>query len=178
MPFTFDGNTPANIVYNGNDLLKLVYNGDTVWEKVTNSKVTLYASDSYYVQNSNVRNRKSVLYSVSTNGYGCMVFDPNEKFASFEKATLYVYLLSTASFRVSPFIATYEPASYSTGIGNYYSITPKGSGWCEIDITDKVKAILNANPNFPEVGLDLYFRKGGTTISSHTGDYPPYIVLE
>lgn len=180
MPFTFNGNTPANIVYNGNDLMRLVYNGVTVWEKTADTKVTLYPTDSYYCSGSNTKKRGETIYSPS-NGYGRIEFPPHGLFASFTKVTLHIYFTTTASqtaCRISSNIGSWTPGSYETSIGNYVALIPKVAGWYEVDITEKVQTVLESNADLPTVGLNIHLRKSGTQVSSHTGEFPPYIVLE
>lgn len=182
MPFTFNGNTPETIVFNGNDVMKVVHNGTTVWEKAVASVVTLYATDSFYCMNNTVPVRGETVRSPSGDtgyvGYACVDFPPHSRFASFTKATLHMYFTRTGSTRVSPMVGTYSPSSYTTNIGSYTVVSPSAVGWFEMDITARLQTILAGNANFPDVGLKVYLRRGNSWISSHTGEYPPYIVLE
>ena len=183
MPFSFNGNTPKAITYNGNDVAKLVYNGVTVWEKVVESTATLYAVSSNW-KNSSANNANATEIRLpADDGYGRLSFDGHSKLGNFTKAVFHFYITANPS-RVYCHVraGSMDDPSYTTGFGGssdgvtaYFS----AKGWYEFDITEKLLALLAENPAIPTVGIKLFFTSGNNVrISTHLGEYPPYIVLE
>lgn len=183
MPFTFDGNTPEAISYYGNNVKTLICNGDVVWQEPEQT-ATLYSTSSRWAESGNEwHNNETEIWLRAAGGYGRLTFDGHSKLRNFTKATFHFYITANPS-TVHCYArsgATNDPDKYNTGLEDVYHIYQyfSSKGWHKFDLTEQLQALLANSPNLPTLGIKLLFKSGNNVrISTHTGAYPPYIVLE
>lgn len=179
MALTFNSNNVSNVEFNGENVGTIWLDGQKVWEK-SPGVVNLAATASTWRNSSSTNPNTATITLPASGGYGRITFEPHSMLGYFTKATLHFYITANASrVYAYPRLGSMADPSYNTGFGSGANKVWNGNGWCEYDITNYLKELLDTYSELPAAGVKVFFTSpNNTRISTHLGDYPPYITLE
>lgn len=152
------------------------------------SSVTLPVIDSRYNTSGTATTSGTTLYARNpSTGYAACVFDGSTKFASFTKATLYVYITGNGS--TSTELTTWlrngadNWIKYNANLDISYRtiFSDSSTGLHAYDITTALKDLYLANNAIVTNGIKVYFRSyNNIKIAGHanTSYQTPYILVE